>query len=406
MTLRILLTSETYLPYLSGVTVSVDALARGLGARGHEVMVVAPRPSRGDDPERAGSPGPAPRYSWAPSYALPRIAPPGHRMPWPVPWHAGWREARRFAPDVVHAHSPFVSGVMARGMARSSGAPLVFTHHTRFGDYMHYLGPFAIPGRAVTNAWLRAWWRSCAAIVAPSEDLAASIRAQLEGRQSDAVHVVPTGVDVAGIRSLDPPDVRAMAGWPADAVVVASLGRLAPEKSPVLLVDALGHAARTDPHLHLMVVGGGPLLGRLRERAEATIPGRSWFTGPLPRLEALAAVAGADLFIFTSRSETQGLVLAEALSAGLPAVAIDGPGVRDSVRDGVDGVIVSPTPSGDLLGRLSAALGLLAADPAMRSRLARRASEDADRFDVSRHVERIEAVYHAALGRGTPRVAG
>ena len=272
MTLRILLTSETYLPYLSGVTVSVDALARGLGARGHEVMVVAPRPSRGDAPERAGSPGPAPRYAWVPSYALPRIAPPGHRMPWPVPWHAGWRAARRFAPDVVHAHSPFVSGVMARGVARSSGAPLVFTHHTRFGDYMHYLGPFAIPGRAVTNAWLRAWWRSCAAIVAPSEDLAASIRAQLGGRQSDAVHVVPTGVDVAGIRSLDPPDVRAMAGWPADAVVVASLGRLAPEKSPVLLVDALGHAARTDPHLRLLVVGGGPLLGRLRERTRGQHP--------------------------------------------------------------------------------------------------------------------------------------
>src|SRR6187397_2251723 len=119
--MRVALTSESFLPYLSGVTVSVDALARGLGALGHDVLVVAPRPAQGSQ-----------------------------------------------VVAVVHAHSPFVTGLLARRLARASGAPLAFTHHTRFADYRHYLGPLAGPGAAATDAYLKSYWAGCAAIVAPS----------------------------------------------------------------------------------------------------------------------------------------------------------------------------------------------------------------------------------------------
>src|ERR687897_2371206 len=125
--MRVALVTESFLPYVSGVTVSVDALARGLGARGHEVLVLAPRPAAGSAPEDVGSPGPAPRHAWLPSYQLPRIAPAGYRMPIPLPWTAAMAEAARFGADVVHAHSPFVTGLLARRLARAAGAPLVFT---------------------------------------------------------------------------------------------------------------------------------------------------------------------------------------------------------------------------------------------------------------------------------------
>ncbi|MGH2383252.1 MAG: hypothetical protein ACRDG7_18815, partial [Candidatus Limnocylindria bacterium] len=84
--MRIVLTTESSLPYLSGVTVSVDALARGLGAMGHEVLVVGPRPARAATIEAVGSPGPAPRHAWLPSYQPAIVAPPAYRMPWPNPW--------------------------------------------------------------------------------------------------------------------------------------------------------------------------------------------------------------------------------------------------------------------------------------------------------------------------------
>jgi glycosyltransferase involved in cell wall biosynthesis len=393
--MRIALTAESFLPYLSGVTVSVDALARGLGARGHEVLVIAPRPSAGSAPMFVGSPGPEPRYAWLPSYQLPRLAPPGYRMPWPAPLATALREARAWRPDVVHAHSPFVTGVFARRLARATGSPLVFTHHTRFADYGHYLGPLAGPGARLTDGYLRSFWTGCAAVLAPSSDLADEIRARLPADRRERVHVVPTGIDVAGIRALAPVDPRHAAGWPVGAVVVATLGRLAAEKSVNVVLDAVAGV----PDARLVVIGGGPLEARLRERAaRADLAGRVHLTGALPRLEALAVLHGADLFAFASRTETQGLVLAEALAAGLPAVAVAGPGVADSVRDGIDGRIVAAEPAAGRAERLAAAIGELVGNAGLRGRMAERAEADAGRFALEARIGQVEAVYAAVAG--------
>lgn len=397
--MRILLASESHLPYLSGVTVSVDALARGLGARGHEVLVLAPAPASGTRPEPAGSPGPEPRYAWLPSYQLPRLVPPRYRMPWPAPWTAAVRDAQRFAPDVVHAHSPFVTGLLARWLARRTDAPLVFTHHTRFADYGHYLGPLAGPAGALAEAYLRRFRGACAAVIAPSSDLAAEIAERMPPSRRHRVRVIPTGVDVAAIQSVAASDPRPGPGWPPEAIVAVSLGRLAPEKSPMTVLDAVALAAARDPRLRLLVIGGGPSEARLRARAAAPdLAGLVAFTGMLPRSEALARLRGGDLFVFASRTETQGLVLAEALSAGLPAVAVDGPGVGDSVRDGEDGVIVAAMPEPGRAERVAAAVEELAGDEAMRRRMAVRAATDAGRFSVDRRVGETEALYRALLG--------
>jgi len=393
---RILLATESSLPYLSGVTVSVDAQARALGARGHEVLVLAPRPSDGQDPQPVGSPGPAPRYAWLPSYQLPFGAPAGYRMPVPLPWTEAMAEATQFRPGIVHAHSPFVTGLLARRLSRAARAPLVFTHHTRFADYGHYLGPLAGPGARAADAYLAAFWAACAAIVAPSTDLADEIRGRLPIERRGRVHVIPTGVDVGGVQALQPKDLRADAGWPADAVIVASLGRLAPEKSPMDVLEAV--ALSEQPRLHLVIVGSGPSEDELRRRAAAPdLASRVRFTGGLPRPEALATIAGADLFAFASRTETQGLVLAEALSAGLPAVAIDGPGVRDSVRDGVDGVVVADRPAENRARRMATALSEVSSDDDRRAGMAARAREDAVRFSLDRRVDELESLYRSLI---------
>ena len=396
--MRILLTSESYLPYVSGVTVSVDALARGLGARGHEVMVLAPRPARGAAVVDVGSPGPEPRYAWLGSYQLPRVAPAGYRMAVANPFDPALREAHLFAADLVHAHSPFVTGLMALRLARP-GTPLVFTHHTRFADYSHYLGPLSPLGGRLTSSYLARFWLRCAAIVAPSTDLADEIREGLAGLRSRArglprVAVIPTGVDVAGIQARAATDPRPLAGWPRDARVVATLGRLAVEKSPGTVLEAFARVAERHPGARLLVIGGGPMERELRARAAAPdLAGRVHFTGPLPRPEALAMAAAADAFAFASRTETQGLVLAEALAAGVPAVAVDGPGVRDSIRDGVDGRIVAAEPAATRAARLAAAIGALLADDAERVAMAARARADAGRFSIERRVAEMEALY-------------
>ena len=113
-----------------------------------------------------------------------------------------------------------------------------------------------------------------------------------------------------------------------------------------VLVEAFAIAASRDSRLRLVLIGDGPAAEATATRAAAPdLAGRVALPGRMPRLEALAAIADADMFAFASQTETQGLVLAEALAVGLPVVALAGPGVEDSVREGVDGVVVrSPGP--------------------------------------------------------------
>jgi len=395
--LRVAIFAESYLPYLSGVTVSTEALARGLAAAGHEVLLVAPRPASGREPGSAGAPGPDPRMAWLPSFQVPGPAPAGYRVPWPIP-SAALREVADFRPQVVHAQSPFVSGLMARRVALRGGSPLVFTHHTRFGDYGHYLGPVAAPGRALVDRYLHSFWSGCAAVVAPGSELAAEIQARLGERPRPVVRVIPTGIDVAAIGALSPVDVRVAAGWPTDSVVVESLGRLAPEKSVDLLMGAFATALLGDPTLRLLLVGGGPSMASLRERAQrADLRGHVHLAGSRPRLEALALTKGGDLFAFASQTETQGLVLAEALAAGVPVVAIDGPGVRDSVRDGLDGVVIPAQPPADRQGRLAAAIVALAGDAKRRRLMASAASSGAGRFDIQGRIGEMVDLYRQLL---------
>jgi glycosyltransferase involved in cell wall biosynthesis len=386
--IRVAIFGESYLPYRSGVTISTEALAHGLAAAGHEPMLVVPRPR-----ERAADRPPEHfPVVWLPSYQLPAVAPAGYRMPRPL---ASARVAaasvEAFRPDLIHAQSPFVSGRLAAALARRLRVPLVFTHHTRFADYRHYLGPLAAPGAALTTSYLRRFWLRCDAVVAPSAHLAAEIAASLDettdpARRRPLLRVIPTGLDLAALGAIAPLDPRPLAGWPGDAIVVASLGRLAREKSVELLVDAFERAAAEEPQLRLLLIGGGPAEAALRARA-AALGGRVHLTGALERDAAHALLKGSDLFAFASRTETQGLVLAEALACGLPVVAIEGPAVGESIRDGIDGLLLRDPASlaGSLLG--------LAADPARRAAMAAAAGEGAQRFDRARRIDEMVELY-------------
>lgn len=395
--LRVAIFGETYLPYLSGVTVSTEALARGLGAAGHEVLLVVPRPAEGSEPGTAGAIGPDPRIAWLPSFQAPGPAPAGYRVPSPIP-SAALDAAAAFAPQVVHAQSPFTSGLMARRLARKRRAPLVFTHHTRFGDYRHYLGPLAVPGSVLMDAYLRRFWRSCAAIVAPGHELSREIADRLGHPARPLVRTIPTGIDVAALAALPAVDPRASAGWPAEAVVVASLGRLAREKSVDLVVEAFADVAAMDSNARLIMIGGGPSEASLRRRAaRPDLAGRVHLTGQMPRNDALALAKGSDLLLAASRTETQGLVLSEALAVGLPVVALAGPGVGDSVRDGVDGLIVPVEPAGEVRERLVAAVLGLVGDPARRAAMAGAAVDGARRFDLATRIDTMVALYRELL---------
>jgi glycosyltransferase involved in cell wall biosynthesis len=390
--MRIAVFGESYLPYLSGVTVSTETLARGLGAAGHEVLLAVPAPAAGHEPGSSGAQGPEPRMAWLPSYQLP-VAPDGYRVPLPGP-SAALAAVDAFRPEIVHAQSPFTSGIMARLAARRAGAPLVFTHHTQFADYAHYTGPFQGLTAAVSGHWLRAWWRGCQGIVAPSEDLATEIRGALGRRGGSRVRAIPTGVAVSSIAGLPEGHPRRESGWPMDSIVAVSVGRVALEKNVELLTDVLARSAADEPRLRLLLVGGGPATDAVLARARAAGVGdRLRVTGLLPRTDALELLRASDLFLFASQTETQGLVLAESLAAGVPVVALEGPGVADTVRSGTDGLVVAGDPEDTRARRLADAVITLASHPRRRARFAAQARSGADRLDVSHRIAEMVEFY-------------
>ena len=373
--MRIGLFTNNYLPFCGGVSVSVETLRRGLEARGHEVWVIAPR-ARGAAPDPAVIRYPSVPAATYPEFALPLpVAPPVSRR------------VRRLGLDVFHAHHPFLLGPAARRLARRAGRPLVFTYHTRYEKYAHYV-PVRRP--LVEAAAIRlssSFAAAAAAVIAPSQ----AVRQTLAERGVGAsVEVIPTGVDVASFRPGDPVAARRALALAAADPVLLYVGRLDREKSVERLLLAFAHVQGTVPHARLVLVGHGTETARLQALAR-TLPaaGRIAFLPARPHADLPVCYQAADVFLFASETETQGLVLAEAAACGVPVVSVTGPGCDEVVRDGETGLLTKAEPP----ALAEAAISLLV-DGQRRRRMGRRAREIAERdFDVRLQIDHTVALY-------------
>jgi len=367
-----------YRPLLNGLATAVELYERWLRLLGHEVVVVAPRYR-----DQAEDDGPVIRL---PSLRVPTH----HRYALPLVW--GPTVRRRIAAldlDVYHAQHPFLVGPLALHEARRRGRPLVFTYHTLYERYGHY-----VPGLARTAGRL-ALRRSVAfanradVVIVPSPFLARRLR-RLRVRRPIAV--VPTGVELPAEPRAGRDALRARLGIPAGAILVLGVGRLAREKGFDLLLQAFAQALAARPGLRLAVVGEGDEAVRLRRQADRLgIAGAISWAGAQPRQALGAWYAGADLLAFPSRSEAQGLVLLEAMAHALPVVAVRSSAAADFVADGTEGRLTPATPEGLAAGILG-----LAEDPDARERLGGGARRRAERYPARETAERLAALYHGA----------
>jgi len=379
---KVALFTNNYLPFRGGVTTSVETLRRGLEARGHEAWVFAPRfPGTVDSAARIV------RYPSLPAATYPEFA-------LAVPWSrrvSGRVRAERF--DVFHAHHPFLLGPVARRLARRERRPLVFTYHTRYDKYAHYV---PLPRRLVAAAavWISTRFSARAdAVIAPS----ALIRDELAARGvRTPIAVVPTGVDLARFAPGDGAGARRALGLAPDDRVLLYVGRLDREKSVGRILAAFERVAGTVPRARLVLAGHGTQAVALRRQARALPVGdRIVFLGVRPHEALVDCYRAADLFVFASETETQGLVLAEAAACGVPAVTVSGPGCDEVVRDGETGILAKP----DGASLAEAAIGLLL-DADRRARMAVRARAVAEReFDVRLQIDRTLALYAEAAAR-------
>jgi glycosyltransferase involved in cell wall biosynthesis len=284
-------------------------------------------------------------------------------------------------------------GLLAARIARDLNIPLVSTYHTLYDRYLHYL--FFMPTTASNSLlhwWMPEYYNRCANVIVPSRVAEQSLR---EYGVSVRITVIPTGVALPPERALTPGCAQAARDrWsiPTDAPLLLYVGRVAREKNIELLIEAFSIVAEHHSHARLLLIGGGPYLDTCRRAAlDAPYGDRIVFAGPLPRVEIDPAYAAADLFVFGSTTETQGLVVAEARAAGLPTIAVDAGGAAESIKDGEDGLIVPADP----VAFATAVAELLADRPRLRS-MADACRTNARDYTPEAMADRVIDVYRSA----------
>jgi 1,2-diacylglycerol 3-alpha-glucosyltransferase len=373
--LRVGFFTEIYRPVVNGVVASVEALADGLRARGHEVYCFAPRMPGYEEAD-----GPVFRM---PSLPLPTRT--AYRLTLPLVSRRNLNGIIKRL-SLVHVHSPFVTGWMGLRYARRYGMPLVYTYHTQLEAYAHYI-PFEPRATRFAAVQLtRTFANQADAVVVPTPAMAERLR---ELGVTVRIEVVPSGIDVArfGAGRRDEA-LSADAGAGPNDRLLLYVGRLAKEKNIDLLFRALASAG--DVSLKLAVAGEGPLREELEATARALgVAPQTTFLGIVSRNDLPNFYASADAFVMPSTTETQGLVLAEALAAGAYVIAADTPQNRDVL--GGAGLVVPPTPEA-----FADALRELAARPADGTRAAREAAEG---FSLEVQMDRILGLYEMLLRR-------
>ncbi len=368
--------SDSFYPYVSGVTRSLATTRESLKGLGHEVLIFAPN-----------YPGAPPEEDVFRFPSAPAPTNPGFYLALPFTPRLGQFLNRR-RPDIVHIHSPFTTGKLGIRVARKLDLPVVFTYHTMYALYTHY-SPVA--GNLLKNAvasYTTAVANQADLVIAPSTAVRKYL---LDWGVRKPIEVLPSGIRLQDFTVGDSGYLRRNGFVPPGHPVVLTAGRLAKEKNLGVLLQAF--AAMKVKDTVLVMAGDGPMRPELEAKAGALgIQDRVFFLGKVPPSTMPHVYASGDVFVFTSMTETQGLVVAEAKASGLPVVAVDALGVTDAVKNEDDGFLLPNDAHA-----IASALDLLLSDDELRRRMSDRARENAKDFAMDRIARKLVSIYESLL---------
>ncbi|MEZ5313768.1 MAG: glycosyltransferase [Thermoanaerobaculia bacterium] len=308
--------------------------------------------------------------------------------------------ARALAFDLVHVQTPFSAHTAGRRLARTRGVPLVETWHTDFEHYFEHYLPFvpAPPARWLARGIARRVGRAVDRLIVPTAEVGVALAAC---GVATPCTVVPTGLASGELGPGDGARFRRAHGIALDRPVAVHVGRIAGEKNLDFLLRAADLVRREVPGFLLVVAGEGPARAALERRAEelGLGPHLLWI-GYLDRARELAdAYCAGDLFAFSSLTETQGLVLLEAMSLGVPVVALAERGTRGLLAAGRGALVPEPDEAA-----FAAAMTTLLGDAALRVSL-RRGADRGRRMGADRFARRLVGVYEELLAAPLRRAA-
>ncbi len=317
--------TNTYIPHVGGVARSVSCFEEDLRKRGHRVLIVAP--TFHETPKNENRDFvlriPAIQNFNGSDFSA--------SIPSPFLIHQKMDE---FQPDIIHSHHPYLLGDTAMRVASRNGLPIVFTHHTLYEQYAHYVLS-SEPMKKFVTRLSTAYANCCTHVIAPSRSIADLIKKRGVIRP---ISEIPTGIDCESFQKGDGKRFRKAHGIDDDTQLIGHVGRLAREKNLGFLTKAVTTALKQNKKARFLVVGDGPDRKHIEKVfAEDHLTDRLILAGTITGNDLVSAYCAMDVFVFSSRSETQGLVVAEAMAAGIPVIALDASGVREVVSDNENG---------------------------------------------------------------------
>ncbi|MDO8787745.1 MAG: glycosyltransferase [Sulfuritalea sp.] len=380
--LHVLMVSDVYFPRINGVSTSILTFRDDLARLGIRTTVVAP-----DYPGTDVAADEAADIVRLPSRAVPLD--PEDRL---MQWSSLAGIDRRLASadfDLVHVQTPFAAHYAGLRFAKARGIPCIASYHTHFEEYLFHYIRF-LPRRVLRFAarWLaRHQCKSLDAVVVPSQPMSATLR---DYGINTPLHVIATGLPESQFVRGDGRRFRQAWGIAPERKVALFVGRAAHEKNIGFLLEMMALAWRQKPQLMLVIAGEGPALPALRRQASALqLDDHVRFVGYLPREGSLRdCYAAADVFTFASHTETQGLVLLEAMAIGLPVLAIAALGAAEIILPRRGAVAAADTPEA-----FAEQLVTLLERPAKRAVMADQAVAFAREWDAAAQAARLAALY-------------
>ena len=326
--MRIGMMTDTYKPYISGITNYIDLNKRALENAGHEVYVFTfgDLEYQDDEPKVIRSPGLA-------------LADTGYYLS----LRYKTRHKRLLQTmDVVHVHHPFLSGRLALNYCRRVQIPIVFTNHARYDLYAQVRFPWMPEevSHGLLQAYMPDFCEAVDLVISPSRGMEKVLRQY--GVESH-IEVVPNGVELERFHRAKPLS-RADFGLSEEDILLVFSGRIAPEKNLEFLFQAFAGVSQILPNVQLLIIGGGQKehLEEIKPLPnELGIQDRVRFVGMIPYDHLPSYLAMCDAFVTASVTEVHPLSVIEGMATGLPVLGIDSPGVGDSIVDGETGLLAT-----------------------------------------------------------------
>ena len=365
--------TDTYTPQINGVVTSINTFKEQLEKNGHKVYIFAPTPKQKEDNEKIIR-FPSVKFLFQPEM---RVALPYSQQAVNI--------LKKINLDIIHSHDPFSIGIFGLFMARKFNIPYLHTYHTLYPEYVHYIWNTKFT-QELAKKISKDFCNNCDLIIAPSTKIKKFL---LEWGVSKPVKIIPTGVnlDIFKLKNNHYKQFRSKYNISDSEKILTFVGRVAKEKNIELIIESLNYIK--SKNVKLLIIGNGPHKNGLEKLAKQKgLKEKVLFLGYLPKTDVISAYKNSEIFVFSSKTETQGLVVVEAMASGLPIVAVSDLAIKDMVKNNINGYLVR-TNAKDMASKIDKLL----ANDKLHKKMSNESLLIAKELSAEKQTARLEKIY-------------